>query len=62
MQAKCYEAFFATVWKAKWMNGVYWWHAGPSGEKHGIPNFQIAGKPAEEVVKDNYLTDPNYSF
>jgi hypothetical protein len=59
-QAEAYEAFFEAVWPRAWFGGVYWWkwfsypgHGGP-----GSNDFELEGKPAEEVVRRRYARGP----
>ena len=56
MQAKCYTAFFQTVWKRPWLGGVYWWRMAPTIYGGGANNrhFTPLKKPAAKIIKDNY--------
>lgn len=57
LQARCYEAFFRTVWPRKWMAGAYWWKWFPDGRHHGeraATGFSPQGKPAEAVLARGY--------
>jgi len=55
-QAKCYAAFFETVWNAPWLSGVYWWKCGPSIYGGGKNNrrFTPLNKPAAKIMEVNY--------
>jgi hypothetical protein len=60
LQADAYAAFFDAVWPREWMGGVYWWkwfsysgHGGP-----GSNDYELEGKPAEEVVRRFYRAAP----
>jgi hypothetical protein len=56
MQARCYEAFFETVWGQPWLAGVYWWkwdtniHAGGTYNRQFTPQ----NKPAQRIIEVNY--------
>ena len=56
IQAKCYEAFFETIWNASWLAGVYWWkwdtnvHAGGENNRQFTPQ----NKPAQKIIEANY--------
>lgn len=54
-QARCYEAFFQTVWKKEWLAGVYFWKWYPHGE-HSLQkiDFTPQGKLAEEIILKNF--------
>lgn len=56
MQAKCYKAFFETVWNSSWLAGVYWWRWSPSTHSGGKNNrhFTPQNKPAEKILEANY--------
>ena len=59
IQAKCYQAFFETVWKKSWLSGVYWWRWAPSlyaGGKHNR-HFTPQNKPAAMVIEAMYTED-----
>ena len=55
-QAEAYEAFFDAVWPQAWFGGVFWWkwfsHPGHSGPWSN--DFELEGKPAEDVVRRHY--------
>lgn len=55
-QTEAYEAFFDAIWKQGWFGGVYWWkwfsYPGHGGAESG--EFDLEGKPAEEVVARHY--------
>jgi hypothetical protein len=54
-QANCYRAFFETVWKKSWMDGVYFWKWYPHGpHRMAALDFTPQGKPAEKVVAENF--------
>jgi hypothetical protein len=55
-QTAAYEAFFEAVWPQPWLAGAYPWkwfsfpsHAGTQND------YEIEGKPAEDVVRRNYV-------
>ncbi|MFH1797748.1 MAG: hypothetical protein ABH844_00145 [Candidatus Omnitrophota bacterium] len=56
IQAKCYKAFFETIWTEPWLAGVYWWkwdtniHAGGKNNR----NFTPQNKPAQEIIEAHY--------
>lgn len=56
IQAKCYIAFFETVWKEPWLAGVYWWkwdtnvYAGGKNNR----NFTPQNKPAQRIIATHY--------
>jgi len=56
IQARCYEAFFDTVWDKEWLAGVYWWkwdtniHAGGEHNRHFTPQ----NKPAQSIIESHY--------
>ena len=56
IQAKCYEAFFQTIWKEAWFAGVYWWRWNPSVRAGGKYNrrFTPQNKPAEKIIEAHY--------
>ncbi|MFA6636864.1 MAG: hypothetical protein WCV56_07185 [Candidatus Omnitrophota bacterium] len=56
IQAKCYEAFFETIWKEPWFAGVYWWKWNPSVRSGGKYNrrFTPQNKPAEKIIEAHY--------
>ncbi len=57
MQARCYQAFFDTVWKQKWLAGVYFWKWYPNGTTRWANiDFTPQGKAAEKVMAGNYST------
>jgi hypothetical protein len=64
MQAKCYTAFFQTVWKRPWLGGVYWWRMAPTIYGGGPNNrhFTPLKKPAAKIIKDNYRQDSTLRF
>ncbi|MFC1479864.1 hypothetical protein ACFL5Y_00230 [Candidatus Omnitrophota bacterium] len=56
IQARCYEAFFETVWNQPWLAGVYWWKWDTniySGGKHNR-QFTPQNKPAQQILESNY--------
>ena len=55
-QAKCYEAFFETVWNKDWLSGVYWWRFAPTVYGGGKSNrrFTPLNKPAFDILSKNY--------
>lgn len=56
IQARCYAAFFETVWKCDWLAGVYWWKWSPSIHGGGEYNRQFTpmNKPAAKILEENY--------
>lgn len=56
IQARCYKAFFQTIWNQPWLKGVYWWkwdtniHAGGNHNRQFTPQ----NKPAQEIIEANY--------
>ncbi len=53
LQARCYEALFATVWSEPWLRGAFiWkWHPGPPKRRPRDRDFSPQGKPAEDVLR-----------
>ncbi|WP_236025603.1 glycoside hydrolase family 113 [Algoriphagus oliviformis] len=49
VQARCYEAFFETAWKKKWLAGVFFWKWHPEVPERQ-PDFTPQGKAAERVM------------
>lgn len=56
IQARCYEAFFQTIWNEPWLAGVYWWKWDTNINAGGEYNRQFTpqNKPAQEVIQANY--------
>ena len=56
IQAKCYEAFFQTVWEEPWLAGVYWWKWDTNVRAGGKHNRQFTpqNKPAQKIIEANY--------
>ena len=56
IQAKCYAAFFETIWNEPWMAGVYWWKWDTNVRAGGKYNRQFTpqNKPAQEIIEANY--------
>jgi len=56
MQAKCYTAFFETVWDRPWLAGVYWWKWSPTVYGGGNNNrrFTPLNKPAAIILAKHY--------
>ena len=56
IQAKCYEAFFQTVWNEPWFAGVYWWKWDTNVKAGGEHNRQFTpqNKPAQKIIEANY--------
>ena len=56
IQAKCYTAFFETMWNSPWLTGVYWWKYGPTIYGGGKNNryFTPLNKPAAGILEENY--------
>jgi len=56
LQARCYAAFFETVWGCEWLAGVYWWQWSPSIYGGGENNRQFTpmNKPAAKILEENY--------
>ncbi len=55
-QSSAYEAFFETVWPKPWVAGAYpWkWFSYPDHGRHDGNDYDIEGKPAEEIVLRAY--------
>ncbi|MFH1305855.1 MAG: hypothetical protein ABIH74_05605 [Candidatus Omnitrophota bacterium] len=57
IQARCYKAFFETMWDQPWLAGVYWWawkaniYAGGKHNRHFTPQ----NKSALQVLEANYM-------
>jgi len=61
-QRAAYEAFFEAVWPQPWLAGAYpWkWYSYPDHVRH--PNdYELEGKPAEEVVRRFYSSSASRS-
>ena len=58
-QRVAYEAFFEAVWPQPWLAGAYpWkWFSYPS-HANGANDYEIEGKPAEEVIRRQYAALP----
>ncbi len=57
-QARCYQAFFQTVWPLPWLEGVYFWKWYPHPPKNLVlGDFTPQGKPAEKIMKE-WFTKP----
>ena len=56
IQAKCYEAFFDTMWEEPWLAGVYWWKWDTNVRAGGRYNRQFTpqNKPAQDVLESYY--------
>lgn len=58
IQAKCYQAFFETIWQKPWLFGVYWWrwapslHAGGKHNRHFTPQNKLAAKVVEDMYSE----------
>lgn len=59
LQAKCYSAFFETIWGSYWLYGVYWWKWAPSVNGGGDNNrsFTPLNKPAAKILAKFYLSN-----
>lgn len=55
-QARCYQAFFETIWNETWLAGVYWWKWDTNVKAGGKYNrrFTPQNKPAEKIIENNY--------
>lgn len=55
-QRNAYEAFFETVWPKPWVAGAYpWkWFSYPDHGRRDGNDYDLEGKPAEEVVRRGY--------
>jgi exo-beta-1,3-glucanase (GH17 family) len=56
IQARCYQAFFETIWDQSWFAGVYWWKWDTNiraGGKHNR-RFTPQNKPAERIIEAHY--------
>ncbi len=61
LQARCYEAFFRSVWREPWLAGVYWWKWHPNHHRAGGAanrDFTPQNKPAEQVIARWYGRSP----
>ncbi|MDD4957008.1 MAG: hypothetical protein PHH49_04625 [Candidatus Omnitrophica bacterium] len=56
LQARCYEAFFESVWRCDWLEGVYWWRWAPTVKGGGMYNrrYTPLNKPAAEILAKRY--------
>lgn len=56
IQAKCYSAFFQTMWGTSWLKGVYWWRWNPSVYSGGLNNrhFTPQNKPAQKLLETHF--------
>jgi hypothetical protein len=56
VQAKCYKAFFDTVWGCSWLAGVYWWRWDTNINAGGEHNRQFTpqNKPAQKILEAHY--------
>ncbi|MDD5633736.1 MAG: hypothetical protein PHW46_00475 [Candidatus Omnitrophica bacterium] len=56
IQAKCYEAFFDTMWGCPWLSGVYWWRWDTNSYAGGKHNrdFSPQNKPAQKILEKYY--------
>jgi len=56
IQAKCYQAFFSTIWKKPWLAGVYWWRWNTNIHAGGKHNRQFTpqNKPAQDIIEAHY--------
>lgn len=61
-QANCYEAFFQTVWSQDWFAGAYWWkwfpEIKPEQQSRVGQGFTPQNKPAEQILRHGYGTEP----
>ncbi|MFH1878418.1 MAG: hypothetical protein ABH883_06400, partial [Candidatus Omnitrophota bacterium] len=57
IQAKCYKAFFETIWRQSWFAGVYWWKWDTNTRAGGRHNRQFTpqNKPAQRIIERHYL-------
>ena len=55
-QRLAYEAFFETVWPQQWLAGAYpWkWFSGPNHRAPRPNDYEVEGKPAEDVIRRHY--------
>jgi len=55
-QVNCYDAFFKTVWKKRWMAGVHIWQWHTSEKNGGKDNldFTPRKKPAENIIAKGF--------
>ncbi|MFC1548884.1 hypothetical protein ACFL5E_02885 [Candidatus Omnitrophota bacterium] len=56
IQAKCYKAFFETMWDQPWLAGVYWWKWDTNTSAGGNYNRQFTpqNKPAQRILEAHY--------
>ncbi|MFH1552473.1 MAG: glycoside hydrolase TIM-barrel-like domain-containing protein [Candidatus Omnitrophota bacterium] len=56
LQARCYKAFFDTMWGCSWLEGVYWWNWSTNVHAGGKYNRQFTpqNKPAEKILEAYY--------
>ena len=56
IQAKCYKAFFETIWNQDWLAGVYWWKWDTNTRAGGKNNRQFTpqNKPAQNIIEAYY--------
>lgn len=61
-QRNAYEAFFEAVWPQPWVAGAYpWkWFSYPQHGRVEGNDYDIEGKPAEEVIRRAYNTPPTH--
>lgn len=54
-QANCYQAFFNSVWKKDWLEGVYFWKWYPHGPRRNAEvDFTPQGKSAERIMAKEF--------
>lgn len=56
LQARCYQAFFETVWSKPWCAGAYWWKWFPHARvgRNRATGFTPQDKPAQRVLFEWY--------
>ncbi|MFO7824043.1 MAG: hypothetical protein R6V72_08890 [Cyclobacterium sp.] len=54
MQARCYTAFFESVWHQPWFQGVYFWKWYPES-RNASPDFTPQNRLAEQVMQRYFL-------
>lgn len=59
IQARCYQAFFETIWNEPWFAGVYWWKWDTNTRAGGKHNRQFTpqNKPAQQIIASHYKGD-----
>lgn len=55
-QARCVRALLSAIHTAPWCGGVFWWKVMSAGRPAGVgrKTFDLAGRPAEKIIRDEY--------